>query len=101
MIGNPNAPAKLATLCTCKAYRFPHRPGGGACRAEQGRMVCYRCGQWADPVLVEDDDDGCEFWGARVPPRPMLRASDCCESTLMEPNVLRRYSARNTKEPRV
>lgn len=62
-----NAQRKPRTqeTCTCKAYPFPHRLGGGECnREEVSGPYCRDCGS-NDVRMVDNGIGPFEYWGSR------------------------------------
>lgn len=46
--------------CYCAAYPFPHRPGGGKCRAT-GQVQCPSCS-----AVLDDDQLAWALWAAET-----------------------------------
>lgn len=46
----------MDTPCYCSAYPFPHRPGGGKCKAT-GEAHCPNCA-----VVLDDDQVAWALW---------------------------------------
>lgn len=67
-----------AAKCDCSAYKFPHRPQGGACRKqwieryfrEEPATQCFEC-RWYHPSL-DDPEASCEVLSVDY-----MEAGDC------------------------
>lgn len=85
--------------CSCSAYPFPHRPGGGKCDvhvervysmnpATDGRMklspICACCGLAADTHMEDFGVGAYEFWGATGVHTNWQEVTDCCEAEPLE-----------------
>lgn len=70
--------------CHCRAYSFPHRPGGGHCSYAGQHYLCARCGKPCDVLLVDVGIGPYEYWGSRGIDKQIIEVSGCCEATLLE-----------------
>lgn len=42
---------ELRKVCRCRAYKWPHRQGGGLCLAAEDGPFCGQCGQPCEEIL--------------------------------------------------
>lgn len=72
----------MPSPCTCRAYRFPHRSGGGKCLDDGSGVFCGACGE---PCTTTTADFGIglyEFWGRAGVDRNVHTVSACCEAPI-------------------
>lgn len=69
-----------AAPCSCTAYRFPHRPGGGRCGSSDHDYYCEACGEGVDPVVVDFGVGAYEYWGSKGVHRDLQVVSPCCDA---------------------
>lgn len=73
--------------CNCKAYKFPHRFGGGECKAVQDEPICSECLEPCQPVQCDDGIGWNEFWGSvAFDSRPYI-GSSCCSAECLDPET--------------
>jgi len=86
--------------CLCPAYPFPHRPGGGACPANESPPFCVECGKPCGWRLVDFGIGPHEYWGYVGCHSDVQPASDCCEAGLAyDPMGLRPYEPEPEPRP--
>ena len=75
----------MSDTCTCRAYRFPHRLGGGACkRRDPDAPYCEECG--AHDFTWEDQGYGFfEYCGERGFDEHWVKVCTWCGGAIVEP----------------
>ncbi|HJV52820.1 MAG TPA: hypothetical protein VJ652_15235 [Noviherbaspirillum sp.] len=73
---------RIQKNCTCKAYPFIHRAGGGKCHDDGSGCFCGSCGMPASPVRRDFGYGALEAWGNRFVHTDIQTVSECCEADL-------------------
>lgn len=73
------------SACSCHAYGFPHRAGGGAClTTHSSALFCGCCGL---ACSTHEEDQGIghyEYWGRTGVHRDIVEVSDCCDTQVYD-----------------
>jgi hypothetical protein len=89
---------QMQHVCHCSSYRFPHRMGGGDCKAWHDDVLCEACGQPAELTTVDYGIGAYEFWGIPGVHRDVHTVTVCCEAGTVD-NVRSRSEWFPDKEP--
>lgn len=66
----------MSNVCSCHAYKFPHRSGGGKCHGVG--MYCTSCGKSCEGSIVDNGIGGYEYAGSRGVDVQLDVESECC-----------------------